>query len=146
MMTYWAGDVKENAASFRPQDKGPQQPHPDLDKELLLAEVPYLTFDDPLNREFATRDPNGFLDQFHGKTAILDEIQYVPGILPYIKIRIDKDRRPGSWVLTGSQRFSLMRGVSETLAGWIAVLELAPFNPRETECPPDRECPRSPCL
>jgi len=90
-----------------------------------------VTFDDPLNRDFALRDPNGFLDQFPGKTIILDEIQYVPSILQYIKMRIDKDRKPGAWVLTGSQQFSLVKGITETLAGRIAILELPPFNLNE---------------
>ena len=59
----------------------------------------YVTFDDPLNRDFALRDPNGFLDQFEGKPVVLDEIQYVPEILQHIKIRIDKHRVPGVWVM-----------------------------------------------
>jgi len=89
----------------------------------------YVSFDDPLNRDFATRDPVGFLDQFHDLPIILDEIQYVPDLLPYIKIRIDSDRdNKGAWVLTGSQQFQLMQGISESLAGRIAILELLPFN------------------
>ena len=64
---------------------------------------------------------------------ILDEIQYVPEILSYIKMRIDRDRKPGKWVLTGSQQFHLMKNVSETLAGRIAILELPPFNIAEAE-------------
>lgn len=91
----------------------------------------YVTFDDPLNREFAVQDPNGFLNQFDTTPVILDEIQYVPGLLQYIKIRIDRDRTPGKWIMTGSQQFHLMKDISETLAGRIAVLELAPFDYRE---------------
>lgn len=92
-----------------------------------MPKIPYVTFDDPLNREFALQDTNGFLDQFDGKTVILDEIQYVPEILQYIKIRIDSNRNPGIWIMTGSQQFHLMKNISETLAGRIAVLELLPF-------------------
>jgi hypothetical protein len=88
----------------------------------------YVTFDDPLNRDFALRDPNGFLDQFEGNPVILDEIQYVPEILQYIKIRIDQHRVPGVWVMTGSQQFHLMKNIRETLAGRIAILELLPFS------------------
>jgi uncharacterized protein len=94
-------------------------------------DTPYITFDDPLTREFALKDPNGFLDQFKGKRVILDEIQYVPEILQYIKIRIDNDRKPGIWVMTGSQQFPLMKGISETLAGRIAILELMPLSMTE---------------
>ena len=89
----------------------------------------YVSFDDPLERNFAMSDPNGFLDRFEKRPVILDEIQYVPEILPYIKIRIDKDRaRFGKWLLTGSQQFQLMRNVTESLAGRIAIIELLPFS------------------
>ena len=88
----------------------------------ISRDTPYITCDDPLNREFVLKDPNGFLDQFGGNIVILDEIQYVPEILQYIKIRIDNDRKPGIWIMTGSQQFPLMKGISETLAGRIAVL------------------------
>ena len=93
----------------------------------------YVSFDDPLERSFAVSDPNGFLDRFEQR-VILDEIQYVPELLPYLKIRIDRDRRGsesqanGRWLLTGSQQFRLMANVSESLAGRIALLELPPFS------------------
>lgn len=93
----------------------------------------YLTFDDPAVRELARRDPEGFLDRGGDAPTILDEIQYVPELLQYLKIRIDRDRqRYGRWLLTGSQQFSLMAGVSESLAGRIALLELLPFSLLET--------------
>jgi hypothetical protein len=89
----------------------------------------YVTFDDPLERDFARTDPNGFLDRFAGRQAILDEIQYVPELLSYLKIRIDADRHSyGRWLLTGSQQLQLMANVSESLAGRIALLELLPFS------------------
>jgi hypothetical protein len=92
----------------------------------------YVTFDDPLERDFARNDPNGFLDRFE-RRVILDEIQYVPELLQYLKIRIDRERsRTGRWLLTGSQQFQLMKNVSESLAGRIAILELLPFSLLET--------------
>jgi predicted AAA+ superfamily ATPase len=94
----------------------------------------YVSFDDPLERSFALSDPNGFLDRLRERPAILDEIQYVPEILPYLKIRIDRDRkRNGKWILTGSQQFQLMKNVSESLAGRIAILELYPFSLLENQ-------------
>ena len=97
----------------------------------------YVSFDAPVEREFALQDPNGFLDRFTGRPVILDEIQYLPELLPYLKIRIDRQRSEyGRWVLTGSQQFSLMQNVSESLAGRIALLELLPFS--LTELQPDR--------
>lgn len=89
----------------------------------------YVSLDDPLERSFALSDPNGFLDRFGGKPMIIDEIQYVPELFPYIKVRIDRARHQnGRWLLTGSQQFQLMKNVSESLAGRIAILELYPFS------------------
>jgi predicted AAA+ superfamily ATPase len=94
----------------------------------------YVSFDDPLERNFALSDPNGFLDRFGESPVILDEVQYVPEILPYLKIRIDRERKKnGKWLLTGSQQFQLMKNVSESLAGRIAILELLPFSLLEND-------------
>lgn len=112
---------------------GPRQSGKTTFLQHEMKGVVYVTFDDPLNRDFALQDPNGFLDKFKGKRVILDEIQYVPEILQYIKIRIDKQRKPGIWIMTGSQQFHLMKDVSETLAGRIAVIELAPFSLKEAK-------------
>ena len=89
----------------------------------------YVSFDDPMERAYALNDPNGFLERFKERAVILDEVQYVPEMLQYLKIRIDKERsKTGKWILTGSQQFQLMKNVSESLAGRIAVLELLPFS------------------
>jgi predicted AAA+ superfamily ATPase len=92
----------------------------------------YVSFDDPLERDFAAVDPAGFLDRFVDRPVILDEIQYVPVLLSHLKMRIDKEPgRCGRWLLTGSQQFSLMRDISESLAGRVAILELPPFSHAE---------------
>ncbi len=97
--------------------------------EELKHKANYITFDDPFEQQFATEDPNGFLDRFEGQPVILDEIQYAPEILRHLKIRIDRNRSVnGQWILTGSQHFELMQSVQETLAGRVAVLELFPFS------------------
>ena len=97
-------------------------------------DVAYVTFDDPLERDFASSDPQGFLRQFAHQPVILDEIQYVPSLLSHIKMHIDREPdRCGRWLLTGSQQFGLMKDVSESLAGRIAILELPPFS--QIECP-----------
>jgi predicted AAA+ superfamily ATPase len=89
----------------------------------------YISLDDPLERSFAAADPNGFLDRFPDQPVILDEIQYAPELLAYLKLRIDRDRqRHGRWLLTGSQQFQLMANVGESLAGRIALLDLLPFS------------------
>ncbi|MFT4193765.1 ATP-binding protein [Ottowia sp.] len=92
----------------------------------------YVSFDDPVERAFALQDPAGFLDRFGEQPVILDEVQYVPELLPSLKLRIDKARkRHGRWLLTGSQQFHLMRNVGETLAGRIAILDQLPFSVAE---------------
>jgi hypothetical protein len=91
-----------------------------------------ISFDDPLNRSKAVDDPRLLLATNQGR-LILDEIQYVPELLSYIKMSIDDDRRNnGRFLLTGSQRFALMKNLSDSLAGRISILELLPFDLQET--------------
>lgn len=99
-------------------------------REELGGTHAYVSLERPDVQQRAVADPMAFLGETT-RPVILDEIQYVPGLLPYIKERIDEDRRPGRWVLTGSQSFPVMRGVGESLAGRIAVLTLDPFSTRE---------------
>lgn len=88
----------------------------------------YITLDDPLMQELANRDPELFLSAYPAP-LIIDEIQYAPILLPYIKMKVDADRHThGQYVLTGSQTFQLMKGVSETLAGRIAIFQLYPLS------------------
>jgi len=83
----------------------------------------YVTLDHPKIRELAKNDPELFLQQYSAP-VIIDEIQYAPELLPYIKMRIDNDRKPGQYFLTGSQMFRLMRDVSESLAGRAGILSM----------------------
>jgi len=87
----------------------------------------YTSLEDPDIRMRVKEDPRGFLQGLK-LPAIIDEIQYVPELLMYIKTSIDEKRKPGNWILTGSQSFGLMQGVSESLAGRAAILSLLPFN------------------
>jgi len=90
----------------------------------------FVALENPDVRGRALADPVGFLRE-NNAPVILDEIQYVPELLPYIKTAIDEDRSPGRWLLTGSQGFPLMQGVSESLAGRVAVVTLLPLTLRE---------------
>ena len=84
----------------------------------------YITFDNLLNVESAQDAPGAFLNRFAGP-VILDEVQHVPSLFHALKERIDTDRdEVGRWLLTGSQRFELMKNVSESLAGRIAIFHL----------------------
>lgn len=88
----------------------------------------YVSFDDPLARQFATTDPNGFLNQFENRPVVLDEVQYVPSLFSYLKLRIDAHRHArGRFLMSGSQQFELMKNLSDSLAGRVVLLELLPF-------------------
>ena len=93
---------------------------------LLTHDVPgaqYLTLDDPAVAEQAEGAPAAFLRSLEG-TTILDEVQYAPAIFRHLKLAADRPKSPGTFYLTGSQRFQLMRGVSESLAGRVGLLHL----------------------
>ncbi len=107
---------------------GPRQSGKTTFVQREIPQAAYASLDDPQARSFAMADPEGFLDRGDGGPLILDEIQHLPEILSRIKVRIDKNRRPGAWILTGSQQFHLMRNASETLAGRVAILELPPLS------------------
>jgi len=89
----------------------------------LFANADYVTFDIPREAESARMDFSSFLQQ-HSEPLIIDEVQYVPEVFRLLKNVVDKDRRPGRFILTGSQDFSLMQGVTESLSGRCAVLSL----------------------
>lgn len=99
-------------------------------KTLFGKTYQYVSLENPDVRLRAKEDPILFLEQLADK-VIIDEIQYAPELLPYIKSKIDEKRKPGRWLLTGSQNFVLMQGVSESLAGRAAVLSLLPFTVSE---------------
>lgn len=86
----------------------------------------YVSLDDPALAASAEHEPDHFLASLGGP-AILDEVQYAPGLFRHLKRAIDHDRRPGRFLLTGSQSFALMAGVSDSLAGRVAVLTLPPL-------------------
>ncbi|HLB40167.1 MAG TPA: ATP-binding protein [Candidatus Babeliales bacterium] len=92
----------------------------------------YLNFEDPEIRELAAKDPRYFLqlhENPHG--LILDEFQYLPQILSYIQLIADEYKRPGYFVLTGSQNFLMNQAVTQSLAGRIGILTLLPLSLHE---------------
>jgi len=80
----------------------------------------YVSLDRPDVRARALADPVAFLAD-NPPPAALDEIQRAPELLQYLKQLIDEDRRPGQWLLSGSQIFPLMQAIGQTLAGRVAV-------------------------
>jgi uncharacterized protein len=83
----------------------------------------YVSLDLPSEAEQAEREPSAFLER-HGTPLIIDEVQYAPSIFRHLKSRIDRRRESGEFILTGSQAFALMHGVSDSLAGRVGLLEL----------------------
>ena len=88
------------------------------------------TLENPDVRALIEEDPLGFL-KTRKRPFVLDEIQHLPSITTYLKILIDKDRAPGQWFITGSQQFSVMKNISESLAGRAAILTLPTFQLQE---------------
>ncbi len=99
-------------------------------QHLREAKRSYVTLDDPLVLNLARRDPALFLQRFP-PPVLIDEIQYAPELLPYIKMEVDRRRVTGLFWLTGSQQFHLMKGVSESLAGRIGIVQLLGLSRRE---------------
>lgn len=89
----------------------------------------YLNLEDPELRDFAQRDPKGFLARDGG--MILDEAQRVPELLSVIQTIVDADPQPGRFIITGSQVFALSAAISQSLAGRIALISLLPFSSGE---------------
>lgn len=87
----------------------------------------FVVFDPVLDVENARAEPELFLDN-HRTPLVLDEVQYAPELLPALKRRIDRHRRPGRYVLTGSQQWGVMKTVAESLAGRVAFLDLDGFS------------------
>ncbi len=83
----------------------------------------YVSLDNPLILNLAKEDPALFFQRYQ-PPILIDEIQYAPELLPYIKMAVDEDRNPGRFWLTGSQQFHLMRDVSESLAGRVGIVNL----------------------
>jgi hypothetical protein len=110
---------------------GPRQAGKSTLLQHLFPEYAFFTFDDPVLRKRAKDDPGLFMQNVPAH-SVLDEVQYVPELLPYIKIRVDRSRgEKGQFLLTGSQIFHLMAGLTETLAGRVAIFELLPFSYHE---------------
>lgn len=101
------------------------------------SERPYYTFDDDAVRGAALTDPAGFLASLPG-TLTLDEIQRAPTLLPAIKRAVDRDRRPGRFLLTGSANLLTLPTISESLAGRMEVVRLHPLTEAEKARRPGR--------
>ena len=87
----------------------------------------YVTLDDPEKLELAINDPKNFLEFYGASPIAIDEIQFAPQLIPYIKIKVDKDTHKGHFLLTGSADFMKMHQVTESLAGRMVRYNLYPL-------------------
>lgn len=96
----------------------------------VKSDINYITLDDMIQNQTAQEDPELFLKS-NKPPVIIDEIQYAPNLLRYIKIAVDNSDKKAMFYLTGSQQFHLMKDISESLAGRIGILNLLGLSLRE---------------
>ena len=95
-----------------------------------LVKSHYVSFDDESTKTAAEMAPKQFLEQFK-KLSAIDECQKVPSIFPALKIRVQKDKRPGQFLLTGSVRFTSRKAIQESLTGRVYNIEILPLSVAE---------------
>ncbi len=105
---------------------GPRQAGKTTLARLLAPTKPYVSLEEPDVREHARSDPRGFLAGFPDG-AVLDEIQRCPDLLSYLQVIVDRERRTGGWIITGSNQFALQHTAAQTLAGRVGQLTLLPL-------------------
>jgi predicted AAA+ superfamily ATPase len=115
---------------------GPRQSGKTTLSRMAFPELPYVSLENPANREFAQEDPVAFLARYGGG-AVIDEVQRVPKIFSYLQGLVDEDPRPGRFLLTGSQNLALIDAVTQSLAGRTTLTELLPLSLGEIRRFPD---------
>ncbi len=111
---------------------GPRQSGKTTLARAALPGHAYVSLEDPDVRERVAADPRGFLAA-HNAGVVLDEVQRVPELLSYLQTAVDANRRPGRFLVTGSQNLLLSAAVSQSLAGRAGYLELMPLSYGEGE-------------
>ncbi|SEN52606.1 hypothetical protein SAMN05216436_117113 [bacterium A37T11] len=106
---------------------GPRQSGKTTLLKSLFPDYTYITLENADNRSFATDDPNGFLKQYP-KQVIFDEVQRVPTLFSYLQTAVDESGEMGQYILSGSQNFHLMKNITQSLAGRVALFRLLPFD------------------
>ena len=109
---------------------GPRQSGKTTFLKNQFSDYTYVNLENLDLRKYALYDPNAFLTEFQGK-VILDEVQRVPELFSYIQTKVDEDRIMGQYILSGSQNFHLMRSITQSLAGRVALFKLLPFDQEE---------------
>ena len=109
---------------------GPRQSGKTTLARALFADKPYVSLENPDEREFAQSDPRRFLARF-AQGAVLDEVQRCPSLLSWLQQWVDERRQMGDFILTGSAQFDLMAGITQSLAGRVGRVELLPLSGSE---------------
>jgi len=109
---------------------GPRQSGKTTLVKKVFADKPYYSLEDPDVRHMALEDPRAFLARLPDG-GVLDEVQRAPELLSYLQSHVDADGRMGLFLLTGSQQFGLMAGITQSLAGRTAFIELLPLSMSE---------------
>ena len=109
---------------------GPRQSGKTTLSRMAFPRHPYVSLENPAQREFAEEDPTAFLARYR-EGAIIDEVQRVPQIFSYLQGLVDEDPRPGRFLLTGSQNLALVDAVTQSLAGRTTLTELLPLSLEE---------------
>ncbi len=111
---------------------GPRQSGKTTLAQMAFPNHKYISLENLDQRMFAMEEPRGFLQGLQNETGIiLDEIQHVPQLLSYIQTEIDAYDRPGYFILTGSQNFTIQGAITQSLAGRIALFTLLPLSNHE---------------
>jgi len=109
---------------------GPRQSGKTTLARMAFPDKPYVSLENPAEREFASTDARRFLAQF-SEGAIIDEVQRVPTLLSWLQQWVDDRQRMADFVLTGSAQLDLMAGITQSLAGRVARVELLPLSGAE---------------
>jgi uncharacterized protein len=111
---------------------GPRQSGKTTLARASFPDKPYVTLENPRDREFAEIDAERFLGQFKNG-AVIDEIQRCPELLSYLQGLVDERKRMADFIITGSAQFDLIAGITQTLAGRVGRIELLPFSLSELD-------------
>ncbi len=98
----------------------------------VFPALPYITLDDPQVLQAAVEQSGTFF-RINPPPVLVDEVQYAPNLFPYVKMQVDNTHDKGMFLMTGSQQFSLMRNVSESLAGRVSILSMLGLSTRELQ-------------
>jgi len=111
---------------------GPRQSGKTTLAKMTFPQKPYLSLEDVDIRFAAENDPRGLLAAYP-QGAILDEVQRAPQLFSYLQTKVDEKIIPGMFVLTGSQQFGLVSGITQSLAGRVGLVQLLPFSTDELQ-------------